>query len=186
LPRRERTRARQGWEGKAIVLNVCRFHRAERRYKGIDLYAEVADRFRKAYPAQAGNVVFVLAGKGTREDVAEVEALGISALANVSDAELTELYAAADIYMSFSQWEGYNLGIGQALALGLPVIASDIPAHREFGIPTTNDPAAAAEALAALVEAALSGRLLTERTPKLWTWDEPLVAFAAEVENACR
>ena len=186
LPKRAPTRARWGWDGKAVILNVCRFHRAERRYKGIDLYAEVANRFRKAYPALADKVVFVLAGKGTREDVAEVEALGISAIANVSDAELTDLYAAADIYMSFSQWEGYNLGIGQALALGLPVIASDIPAHREFGIATTNDPATAAEGLGPLVEAALSGRLLAERAPKLWAWDEPLAVFAAEVENACR
>lgn len=186
LPERERTRARRGWSGKAVVLNVCRFHRAERRYKGIDLYAEVADRFRKAHAALADRVEFVLAGKGRREDIAEVEALGLSAIANVSDAQLTDLYAAADIYMSFSQWEGYNLGIGQALALGLPVIASHIPAHREFGIATTNDPAEAADALGPLVEAALSGRLLAERTPKLWTWDEPLAAFAAEVENACR
>jgi GT2 family glycosyltransferase len=186
LPRRERTRARQGWEGKAIVFSVCRFHRAERRYKGINVYAEVAERFHKACPALTDNVLFVLAGKGTREDVAEVEALGISAIANLSDAELTDLYAAADIYMSFSQWEGYNLGIGQALALGLPVIASDIPAHREFGIAATNDPAAAAGALAPLVEAAFSGRLLADRAPRLWTWDEPLAAFAAQVENACR
>jgi glycosyltransferase involved in cell wall biosynthesis len=186
IPNRKLTRARRGWDGKAIVLNVCRFHRAERRYKGIDLYAEVADRFRKTYPALAGKVLFVLAGKGTREDVAEVESLGISAIANVTDAELTDLYAAADTYMSFSQWEGYNLGIGQALALGLPVIASDIPAHREFSITTTNDPDAAAATLASLVEAALTGRLLADRTPRLWTWEEPLAAFAAEVENACR
>jgi glycosyltransferase involved in cell wall biosynthesis len=186
LPQRERTRAARGFGGKAVVLNVCRFHRAERRYKGIDLYAEVAKRFREANPALADKVLFVLAGKASKEDVAEVEALGLSAVANVSDAELTNLYAAADIYVSFSQWEGYNLGIGQALALGLQVIASDIPAHREFGITTTNDPAAAAEGLAPLVEAALSGRLLAERTPRLWAWDEPLAAFAAEVENACR
>jgi glycosyltransferase involved in cell wall biosynthesis len=186
LPKRERTRARQGWKGKTIVLNVCRFHRAERRYKGIDLYAEVASRFRKAYPSLADEVVFVLAGKGTKEDVAEVEALGISAIANVSDAELAHLYAAADIYMSFSQWEGYNLGIGQALAHGLLVIASDIPAHREFGVTTTNDPDAAAAALQPLVEAALSGLLLAERASKLWAWDDPLAAFAAAVENACR
>jgi hypothetical protein len=50
----------------------------------------------------------------------------------------------------------------------------------------TNDPAAAADALARLVEAALSGRLLAERAPKLWPWDEPLAALAAELENACR
>ena len=51
---------------------------------------------------------------------------------------MMELYAASDLYVSLSQWEGYNLGISQALAMGLPVISSDIPAHREFGGTTSN------------------------------------------------
>ena len=183
---RDRTRAARAWDGKAVVLNVCRFHSAERRYKGVDTYAEVAKRFREANPALAGKVVFVLCGKGNKDDVAEVEELGISVIANVSDAELADLYAAADIYMSFSQWEGYNLGVGQALAFGLPVIASDIPAHRQFGIATINDPDEAVRALEPLMAAALSGQLLKARAPTLWTWDEPLARFAAAVEDACR
>ncbi len=107
-----------------------------------------------------------------------MEATGLTAIANVSDQELIDLYAAADVYMSFSQWEGYNLGIGQALALGLPVIASDIPAHREFDIPVTNDPSEVVTLLEPLTQMALSGTLLAERRPKLFTWDEPLAAFA--------
>ena len=186
LPRRERTRASRGFGGKVVILNVCRFHRAERCYKGIDVYADVARRFRESHPQLADKVVFVLCGRGDKQDIAAVEALGISAIANVSNTELTDLYAAADIYMSFSQWEGYNLGIGQALALGLPVIASDIPAHRQFDIATSNDPHEAARALGPLVEAALSGWLLEQRAARLWTWDEPLAAFTAAIEDACR
>ena len=106
---------RQGRRAQCLPL-----HHAERRYKGIDIYAEVAKRFREAHPTLAARTEFVLCGKATKEDVSEVEALGISAVANVSDQELIDLYAAADIYMNFSQWEGYNLGIGQALALGPP------------------------------------------------------------------
>ena len=144
LARRELTRAAREWTGKVVVLNVCRFEQAERRYKGIDVYAEVAKRFREAHPSLAARTDFVLCGKATKDDVREVEALGLSVLPNVSDQELADLYVAADVYMNFSQWEGYNLGIGQALAMGLPVIASDIPAHREFGIPVTDDPGEAA------------------------------------------
>lgn len=185
-PRRARVRAARRWDGKAIVLNVCRFHRAERNYKGVDLYAAIAKRFRESNPDLARKTVFVLCGKATTQDAAEVEALGIETIANVSDAELVDIYAAADIYMNFSQWEGYNLGIGQALALGLPVIASDIPAHREFGITTTNNRDKAVRALMPLVEQALAGELLGNRAPKLWTWDEPLAEFASIVEDASR
>jgi GT2 family glycosyltransferase len=186
LPARQRTRAARGWTDKVVVLNVCRFERAERRYKGVDVYAEVANRFRAAHPDLASRVVFVLCGKASPADVAEVEAMGLTAIANVSDQELIDLYAAADLYMSFSQWEGYNLGIGQALALGLPVIASDIPAHREFEIPVTNDPSEVVTLLDPLARVALSGALLAERGPQLSTWDEPLAAFARVVEEACR
>ena len=34
--RRDAVRARLGLTGKFVVLNVCRFHKPERRYKGID------------------------------------------------------------------------------------------------------------------------------------------------------
>jgi len=66
------------------------------------------------------------------------------------------------------------------------VIASDIPAHREFGITTSNDSEEVVKALKPLVERALSGELLRLRAPALWTWDEPLAQFAATIEEACR
>jgi GT2 family glycosyltransferase len=186
LPRRERARAARNWRDKVVVLNVCRFQNAEREYKGIDIYAAIAKDFERAHPELCPKLVFVLCGKAEKEDVQEVEALGLSVVANVSDEELIDFYSAADIYMNFSRWEGYNLGIGQALALGLPVVASDIQAHREFGIMISNDPVEIGAELSNLVKAALAGELQRERRPRLWTWDEPLAAFAAAVETACR
>ena len=179
-----RTKSMRG--SKVVVLNVCRFEHAERRYKGIDVYAELAKRFRVTHPALAGRMEFALCGKPTKYDVREVEALGLSVSPNVSDQELVDLYAAADVYMNLSQSEGYNLGVGQALAMGLPVIASDIPAHREFGISVTNDLAEATAMLERLGRLALSGASLRERASRLWTWDEPLAEFALIVEEACR
>jgi GT2 family glycosyltransferase len=183
---RDRARAARDWHGKVVVLNVCRFQQAERRYKGVDVYAEVARRFRAAHHELATKVVFVLCGKAKQEDVIEVEELGLTAIANVSDKELAAIYAAADVYMNFSQWEGYNLGIGQALAMGLPVIASNIPAHRDFGVAVTSDPGAAAGLFAPLAEAAQAGALLPDRKARLSTWDEPLAEFAAIIEEICR
>jgi GT2 family glycosyltransferase len=132
--RRDKIRKKLGLEDNFVILNVCRFHQAERRYKGVDQYIELASEARYAIPGAGESLAFLLAGRGDEEDIKYVKSRGIRAHANVSNEELAELYAAADLYVNLSQWEGYNLGIGQALAMGLAAVASDIPAHREFGI----------------------------------------------------
>src|SRR5208282_362119 len=94
---------------------------------------------------------------------------------NVSDQFMMELYAASDLYMNFSKWEGYNLGVGQALAMGLPVIASDIEAHREFPITTTNNVRTTIEKLHEQFVVAKQGK--SKRTATIFEWDEPVQKF---------
>jgi glycosyltransferase involved in cell wall biosynthesis len=50
----------------------------------------------------------------------------------VSDAELSSWYAHALFLLSPSLDEGHNLPIAEALSLGVNVLCSDIPVHREF------------------------------------------------------
>ena len=49
----------------------------------------------------------------------------------VSDSDLAALYSGAVAYVTASVSEGSNLPAQEALACGCPVIATDIPAHRE-------------------------------------------------------
>ena len=135
--RRNAIREKLGWNGKTVILNVCRFFENERLYKGVDRYMDLAFQLR-IQPAGA-NHLCVIAGRAGEKDAAEIEAAGVRAFVNLSDADLSDLYVAADMYCNFSKWEGYNLGIAQALAMGLRVVASDIPAHRAFPIHVTND-----------------------------------------------
>jgi GT2 family glycosyltransferase len=183
-PARDRFRAAQDWDEAFVVLTVCRFHENERAYKGLDRIAEILREFPYLYPAQSKPLIWALAGRGTPEDVEQAEQLGFTVFPNVSDEVLADLYKAADAYMGFSKWEGYNLGIAQALAMALPTIGSDIPAHREFGITTTNSTLAACEWLATEVtqrSAALPGRL-----PIVYDWERSVTAFAAVIEDMLR
>src|SRR5262249_55301641 len=152
---------------------------------GVDTYAKMLQALSLVRPDLIGKFVFVLCGTVAEEDVQEMERLGLHVLANVSDDDLIDFYIAADVYMNFSRWEGYNVEICQALAFGLPVIASDIPAHRELPILTSDDPREVSVRLAELIEAALSNRLIELRKPVVWTWEEPLAQLAGAISELC-
>lgn len=42
------------------------------------------------------------------------------------------VYPRYDILMALSEWEGFNMAAIEAMSCGVPVIASDIPVHREI------------------------------------------------------
>jgi glycosyltransferase involved in cell wall biosynthesis len=53
-------------------------------------------------------------------------------VSDLSDCELAQLVGSAAALLSPSLAEGFDLPVVEGLALGTPVIASDIPAHREL------------------------------------------------------
>ncbi len=59
---------------------------------------------------------------------------GIIERNDVSDQQLWQLMAGARAVLVPSFAEGFSLPVAEALALGVPVIASDLPAHREIGM----------------------------------------------------
>jgi GT2 family glycosyltransferase len=184
-PARDRFREKKGWCDGFVVLTVCRFHENERAYKGLDKIADILREFPYLYPKQSKPLIWVLAGAGTPTDVEQAEELGFTVFPNVSDAMLADLYKAADAYMGFSKWEGYNLGISQALAMGLPTLGSDIPAHREFGIVTTNSALIACGWLVREVERHAASKP-DQRIAQVYDWDRSAEAFVAVIEDMLR
>jgi len=176
---RARVRAAHGWdEGTFVVLNVARFYQAERRYKGIDRYAEALRALRRGGGPAGKKFVFVLCGQAEAEDALAVRRSGLEPWINVPDEALVGLYAAADAYVSLARWEGHNLGIGQAQAMGLPVIASDIPAHRALGVTVAGSP----EEAAAWIRN-VAGRP-TPRVPRLRDWQDSCAQLSAAIDDA--
>ena len=159
-------RARSGLLDQRIVLNVTRFSEAERRYKGCDRFAEVRAALERIDASASATTAFVLLGKGEEADRRWAESQGLQAMTNIDDDLLVAAYLDADAYLSTSQWEGYNLGIAQALAFGIPSFASDRAAHPEFEIPVSNSP----EELARWIAAVPAGRDWTQRFARRRVW----------------
>lgn len=113
----------------------------------------------------------------------------------VSDAQLAELYANADVFVLASLFEGYGMVFGEAIAQGLPIVATDVGAARAL-IPSDagilvppGDAAALREALQSVIadgvkraQMAEAAQRAAERLPQ---WRQSAHAFA-QVLEACR
>ena len=135
-----------------VVLNITRFHRGERLYKGLGEYLAVKKVLFERYPFLQDKVLFVLGGKSSPRDLEWAKGEGLEAFSNLSENELISAYLDSHFYLSTSQWEGFNLGLGQALSFGLDCAASDRGAHPELGVFVSNDPAVLAEKIQASYE----------------------------------
>jgi glycosyltransferase involved in cell wall biosynthesis len=76
----------------------------------------------------------------------------------VSERELVALYASANVFISCSFEEGWGISLCEALAVGVPCVAYDLPTYAEvFGGLVETVPPGDAAALAARVRDVLSG-----------------------------
>jgi glycosyltransferase involved in cell wall biosynthesis len=102
-------------------------------------------------------------------------------LGTVSDAELAGWYHAADALSFPSVKEGWGLVVLEALAAGLPVVASDLPVFREYLVdgrsallPAVADHVALADAMRRMItDGPLRARLVAggrEILPR-YTWE---------------
>lgn len=116
-------------------LNVVCVMNAERR-KRIDILSEAAAASPYVNLIHVGSTV---APKAHREPLERSQVAlrhmakqgRYHALGPLPDAALRDLFASADLVVHCSEAEGFGLPPLEALACGAPVLASDIPAHRE-------------------------------------------------------
>lgn len=162
--RRARTRMALGVRpDQSLVVNVAR----QEHQKGQAVLIQAYARLLKTQP----NAVLVIAGRSgtsTPELRRLAETCGVAStitwLGHCDD--IPDLLAGADVFAFPSLYEGLGGSLLEAMALGVPIVASDIPAIAETApanvaalLVPTSDPDALARAIARV----LSDRELTSR-----------------------
>jgi glycosyltransferase involved in cell wall biosynthesis len=97
--------------------------------RGGELFVEAVRRL-----ADRDSIVAVSVGGGAAARAARDRAgLGEDVLRVIEPVEdVAQLYAAADVFVATSRSEGMPFAVAEALASGLPVVATDIPGHADL------------------------------------------------------
>jgi glycosyltransferase involved in cell wall biosynthesis len=136
----------------------------------------VVDAFALAH-AQDPHLRLKLVNQGSRADtiVARVKDAGLEQVVEMpgrlSGPDLAEALRQADVYVSAARVDGSSVSLLEALATGLPVVATDIPGNREWltgsdgsRLTAVGDRGAAAAAINELAELDTATRARVSRT----------------------
>lgn len=112
---------------RPVILYVGRIS----PHKGIHLLIEAFNLARQQVP----QATLIIVGKHTFDSYTEhlkrLADKNVIFAGFASDEEVPLYYAACDVYVSATLWEGFNLPLAEAQACGRPVIAFDLGPHPE-------------------------------------------------------
>jgi glycosyltransferase involved in cell wall biosynthesis len=112
------------------VGTLMRLGAGEAQYKGNGLFRELVAKLRK----NNDDIEFCVMGRGTESDGDEWREIGVTPILNAPDEAKVEYLRGLDIFISPSMWEGFNLPIVEAQALGTVGIGFDAGAHPETAL----------------------------------------------------
>ena len=110
-----------------MMLYVGRLNPEGQPYKGTADLMRAAATWAETNPG----IRMVMAGTGSAEDAVRIRAAGAIPVLDVPDEEMAALYSAADLYLTASRWEGFDLPLTEAAVQGVPSVALRIGAHPE-------------------------------------------------------
>ncbi len=120
-------------EDKLIKLNNILFLARLEEYKGIFIVIKAFQILKKNYP----NIVLTIAGDGSAKNrvqqmIDEYQLNDVILLGQVSTDNLPSVYSKSDIYILPSYSEGLPASVLEAMAFGLPIIASNVGGLKDF------------------------------------------------------
>lgn len=119
------------------VGTLMRMGQGESYYKGNQIFLDfIADVKRKGLLVESH-----VAGRGSEKDAMNFNQMGIKTHLNLSDEDKYKYLRDLDIFISFSLWEGFNLPVVEAQAVGTFSLCLDIGAHPEVCPFLLNSPA---------------------------------------------
>ena len=127
LPTREDARREFGFGNEPVIVSAGRFV----PWKGLRAVIGAFRSIQEAHPSAR----LVLAGDGPERDmlIAEHgEGLNIRFTGIVPKEKLFSLLRAADVFVLNTRYEGFSHQLLEAMAAGIPVVTTDIPANTEL------------------------------------------------------
>ncbi|WP_315831412.1 glycosyltransferase [Bradyrhizobium prioriisuperbiae] len=116
-------------DDECLILWVGRMQFAddEQPYKNFAELLSLIPKIRR----RCRGVKIALLGKIAKEELSKLDSYEVILLAGHPREEMGVAYAAADILINLSRWEGFNLALVEAQYQGTPVVAYDIGPHPE-------------------------------------------------------
>ena len=112
-------------EGGGLILNLGRYEKLG--YKNSPAALHVHNALLAKFPRAR----LLVLDDGREVDLPWSQSKNVECIGHVSDATLVALMKLADAGVSVSQWEGFNLPLGEMQLLGKPVVAFNVGAHPE-------------------------------------------------------
>jgi len=131
-PRNSELLARYGLKGKRVLMTLGRIVSTE-RYKGFDEIIELLPALRASIP----DIAYLVVGDGSDRERLEAKCrdLGVEDrvvfTGEIPEHEKADHYRLADAYVMPSRGEGFGFVILEALACGIPVLASRLDGGQE-------------------------------------------------------
>jgi L-malate glycosyltransferase len=133
--RTEALRCRLGWQDKFVVLSL----RSWEPVYGVDIMLRGFARAAAEVAARGSDDMrLLLLGGGSLARMVHqvIQEHGLQDQiylgGQVNQANLPDIYRAADLYLSASHSDGSSVSLMEALGSGLPVVITDIPSNREW------------------------------------------------------
>ncbi|MEH2051627.1 glycosyltransferase family 4 protein [Nostoc sp.] len=121
-----------GLKDKIVLMTLGRLDSYE-RYKGFDVIIELLPKLSEIIP----NLAYLIVGEGSDRERLEQKVRSLNLQEQViftgfiSEAKKADHYRLADVYVMPSKGEGFGFVFLEAMACGIPVVASKVDGSRE-------------------------------------------------------